>query len=78
MSPFLLTSCYTKWDAARFVKNRFGEENIDEVLQRLQQLTKDEARETAVENLTVVHGLIQNINVVMDGESMCSASSTMR
>jgi hypothetical protein len=41
---------------------------IKAVLQRLDRLTQDEARTTAVQTLEVVHGLAQDVRVVMDGE----------
>ena len=37
------------------------------MLQRLDRLTSDEARMTGTETLQVVHGLIGNVKVVMDG-----------
>jgi len=41
---------------------------------RLDRLTEDEARVTAAEILRVIYGLVQNMNVVMDGEQLQSAS----
>ena len=52
----------------RFVKRRFGEKDVEAILQRLDRLTQDEARITAAEILKVVHGLAQNMNVIMDGK----------
>ena len=52
----------------RFVKKGFGEDDVEAVLHRLDRLTQDEARTTAAQILKVVHGLVQNMNVVMDGE----------
>jgi hypothetical protein len=40
---------------------------VDAVLQRLDRLTQEEARTTATQTLEVVHGLVKNIKVVMDG-----------
>jgi len=57
-------------DAARFVKKRFGEKDVEVVLERLGRLTQDEAKTIAVEILKVVHGLAQNMNVIMDGKQM--------
>ena len=37
------------------------------VLQRLDRLTQDEARMTIAQTLGVVHGLVSNIEVVMEG-----------
>jgi hypothetical protein len=57
---------FTQSVAARFIKNRFGEKDVEVVLQRLDRLTQDEARTTAAEILNVVHSLVQNMNVVTD------------
>ena len=51
-----------------FTRKLFGEQQVEAVLQRLDRLTPDEARTTAVQSLEVVYGLIQNMRVVMDGE----------
>ena len=45
---------------------------MESVLQRLDRLTIDEARTTATQTLDVVHGLVQNMRVVMDGEATLS------
>ena len=50
------------------VKKLLGENDVEAVLQRLDRLTLDEARTTAVQTLEVVYGLIQNMKVVIDGE----------
>ena len=47
------------------------------VLRKLDQLVQDEAWTTAAEILKVVHGLVQNMNAVMDGEQMRSACRTL-
>jgi hypothetical protein len=44
-----------------------GENEVEAVLQRLDRLTQDEARTAAAQTLDVVHGLVQNMKVVMDG-----------
>jgi len=54
-------------NAARFIKKRF-EEEIVAILDRLDRLTQDEARTTYAEILKVLYGLVQAMNVVMDGE----------
>ena len=43
------------------------------MLERLDRLTPDEARMTAAQILEVVYGFVQNMRVVMGGESMNSA-----
>ena len=45
-----------------------GENEVEAALKRLDRLTQDEARATAAQILEVVYGLVQNMNVVMDGE----------
>ena len=66
VSPFSLTCCFTQRNAVKFFKN--GEKNVEAVLQRLDRLTQDEARTAAAQTLEVVHGLVQNMRAVMDGE----------
>lgn len=52
----------------KVVKQLLGENDTEAVLQRLDRLTPDEARTTVAQTLEVVHGLIQNIRVAMDGK----------
>lgn len=54
----------------KFAKKLLGEKYVEAVLQRLDRLTPDEARTTAMQTLEVVYGLVQNMRVVMDGEHM--------
>ena len=51
----------------KFVWKLLRESEIEDVLQRLDRLTKDEAQMTATQTLEVVHGLVNNVKVVMDG-----------
>jgi hypothetical protein len=51
----------------KFAKKLLGEKEIEAVLQRLDRLTQDEARMTAAQTFEVVHGLVNNMKVVMDG-----------
>jgi hypothetical protein len=51
----------------KFAKKLFGESEVEAVLQRLDRLTQDEARITVAETLSVVHGLVNNTRVVMEG-----------
>jgi hypothetical protein len=44
-----------------------GDSEVESVLQRLDRLTEDEARMTVAQTLDVVHGLMNNVKVVMDG-----------
>ena len=58
-----MTQCATE----KFTKKLLGESEIETVLQRLDRLTEDEARMTVAQTLGVVHGLMGNIKVVMEG-----------
>ena len=51
----------------KFAKKLLGESEVESVLQRLDRLTHDEARMTVAQTLQVVHGLMSNTRVVMDG-----------
>ena len=51
----------------KIVKQLLRESKIEAVLQRLDRLTQEEARMTEAETLEVVHGLINNMKVVMNG-----------
>ena len=53
--------------AEKFAKKLLGESEIEAVLQRLDRLTIDEARMTGAQTLQVIHGLVNNMKVVMDG-----------
>ena len=45
-----------------------GENEIEDVLQRLDRLTLDEVRATGAQTLEVVYILVQHRKTVMDGE----------
>jgi hypothetical protein len=68
VSPSSPTHFLAQCNAEKFVKKLFGENDVEAVLQRLDRLTQDEARTTAAEALGVVHGLVKNMRVVIDGE----------
>ena len=53
--------------AEKFAKKLLGESEIEAVLQRLDRLTLDEARMTGAQTLQVIHGLVNNMKVVMNG-----------
>ena len=64
----------------KFAKKLLGESEIEDVLKRLDRLTLDEARMTGTETLQVVHGLISNMKLVMDGtpwQSLLSLGGTL-
>jgi hypothetical protein len=71
----LLVCSLTQWNAEKFVKKLFGENEVDAILQRLDRLTQDEARTTAAQTLDVVYGLVQNMRVVIDGKRMFDLST---
>jgi hypothetical protein len=61
--------CLAQRNVVKFVKKAFGERKFKEVLQRLDQLTQDEARDPPQpQTLEVVHCLIKNMRVVMNSE----------
>ena len=44
-----------------------GESEIEAVIHRLDRLTQEEGRMTMAQTLEVVHGLVNNVKVVMHG-----------
>jgi hypothetical protein len=61
--------------AVKFAKKLLGESEVEAVLQRLDRLTQEEARMTVAQTLGVVHGLVDNIRIVMEGEECLLNSS---
>ena len=51
----------------KFAKKLLGERDIEAVLERLDRLTMEESRTTAAQTLNVVHSLVNNMEVVMEG-----------
>ena len=45
-----------------------GDGEIETILKRLDRLTQEEARMTMAQTLAIVHGLLDNMRVIMDGE----------
>jgi hypothetical protein len=64
---FTYTSRSAQIATGKFAKKLLGDSEIEAVLQRLDRLTHEEARMTVTQTLEVVHGLVSNINVVMNG-----------
>ena len=56
----------------KLVGKLVGEKKMEAMVQRLDRLTQDEARQTVAEILKVVYGLVENMKVVMDGEQIDS------
>ncbi|KAH9063573.1 hypothetical protein EDB87DRAFT_1820687 [Lactarius vividus] len=50
----------------KLAKKLLGESEIEAVLQKLDRLTQEEARTTALQTLEVVHCLVNNVKVTMD------------
>jgi len=59
---------FSQHHAVKFVKEFIKEKDIEAVLERLDRLTRDEARTTAAQTLAIVHGVVQGVRVFMDGE----------
>jgi len=51
----------------KFAKKLLGDNKVEAVLQRLDRMTRDEVRITVAQTLSVVHGLVNNTRVVMEG-----------
>ena len=66
--PCLCLVTIPKLVAEQFAKKLLGDSEIENILRRLDRLTQDEARMTEAHILEVVHGLMNNVHVVMDGE----------
>jgi hypothetical protein len=56
-----------KFAAEKFAKKMLGDSEIEATVQRLDRLTQDEARMTVAQTLSVVHGLVGNVKVIMEG-----------
>ena len=51
----------------KYAKKLLGENEIESVLQRLDRLTGEESKMVVVQTLDVVYGLVNNMEVVMEG-----------
>ena len=68
MSPFSLYCYLNERNAVKFMKTVFGEKDVEAILQRLDRLTQNEARNTAAQTLEVVYDLAHNFKMAMEGE----------
>ena len=59
----------------KLVGKLVGEKKMEAMVQRLDRLTQDEARQTVAQILKVVHGLVGNMRVLMNGEKIDQALS---
>jgi hypothetical protein len=66
-SHVLYTLFAAQCAAEKFTKKLLGESEIEAVLQRLDRLTKDEARITVTQTWSVVHGLVESVKAIMEG-----------
>jgi hypothetical protein len=57
----------------KLVRKLVGEKKMEAMVQRLDRLTQDEARQTVAQILKLVYGLVENTKVVMDGEQIHQA-----
>ena len=55
------------------VRKLVGEKKMEAMVQRLDRLTQDEARRAISQIIKVVHGLVEGMKVVMDGEQIHQA-----
>jgi len=55
----------TQFSTEKFAKKLLGEHEVEAVLHRLDRLIQEEARITGAQTLSVVHGLVNNMRVVM-------------
>ena len=53
--------------AEKYARKFLGEKDIELVLLRLDRLTLEESRTTVAQTLDVVYGLVNNMQVVMEG-----------
>jgi hypothetical protein len=61
----------TQYTSEKFTKKLLGESEIEAVLQRLDRLTQDEARITVAHTLGVVHSLVGNVKIILEGARSC-------
>ena len=51
----------------KFLKKLIGKDEVEVMLQKLDRLTQDEAQRAVAETLGVVHGLVGDVRIVMEG-----------
>ena len=57
----------------KLVGKLVGEKKMEAMVQRLDRLTQDEARQTVAQILKVIHRLVENVKVVIKGEQIHQA-----
>ena len=68
MSPQIYVT-YSHCVTEKFVKSLWGKDKIQDALERLDRLTKDEGLSTGAQTLGVVNGVADDIRVVKEGAS---------
>ena len=67
VSALLYILPVTNFAAEKFAKKLLGDSEIEATVQRLDRLTQDEARMAVTQTLSVVHGLVGSMKVIMEG-----------
>ena len=76
--PKMYTLPESQCVTVKFGKKLLGDSEVEAVLQRLDRLTQEEARMTVAQTLGVVHGLVDNMKIVMQGaQCVCDLSRNM-
>ena len=60
----------------KLVGKLLGEKKMEATVQRLDRMTQHEVWQTGAETLKVVHGLVENVKLVIDGEQIHQACRT--
>ena len=61
----------------KLVGKLVGEKKMQAMVQRLDRLMQDEAQQTVAQILKVIHGLVENMKVVMNGEQVNQACHSL-
>lgn len=64
-----MTQHFTQRNAEEFIKEPLGEYVAEAIVQRLDRVTPEEVHATVLQTLEVIHGLVQNMRVTMNGET---------
>ena len=67
-SPLRLSVTIPELVTGQFAKKLLGDSEIEKILKKLDRLIQNESGMTEAHILEVVHGLMNNMKVVMDGE----------
>jgi hypothetical protein len=67
-NSILRLSVLPELSSEQFAKKLLGDSEIENILRRLDRLTQEEARMMEAHILEVVHGLMHNTKVLMDGK----------